>query len=34
MYVKSEITEIYVEIDQCMCCAEMAPIVGFDPIPV
>ena len=31
MYTKSEITEISVEIDQCMCCAEMAPIIGVNP---
>ncbi len=27
MYTKSEIVEISVEIDQCMCCAAMAPII-------
>ncbi len=31
MYTESEITEISVEIDQCMCCAEMAPIIGISP---
>lgn len=29
MYTKSEITEISMEVDQCMCCAAMAPIIGI-----
>ncbi len=30
MYAKSEIEEIHVEIDQCMCCATMAPIIDIN----